>query len=49
VSRDSLQIGFLLAALNDLELVSADIGNAYLQANTKEKIYAVAGPEFGEL
>jgi hypothetical protein len=49
VSRDSIQIGSLLAALNDLELFSADIGNAYLQANTKEKIYAVAGPEFGGL
>ena len=37
VSRDSVRIGFLLAALNDLELVAADIGNAYLQATTKEK------------
>jgi hypothetical protein len=43
VSRDSVQIGFVLATLNDLELVAADIGNAYLQANTKEKIYAIAG------
>jgi hypothetical protein len=49
VSRDSVRIGFLLAALNNLELEAADIGNAYLQATTKEKIYAIAGPEFGEL
>jgi len=49
VSRDSVRIGFLIAALNDLDLVAADIGNAYLQAETKEKIYAIAGPEFGEL
>ncbi len=49
VSRDSVRIGFLLAALNDLELVAADIGNAYLQATTKKKIYAMAGPEFREL
>ena len=35
VSRDSARIGFLLAALNDLELVAADIGNAHLQATTK--------------
>jgi len=49
VSRDSVRIGFLLAALNDLELVAADIGNAYLQATTKEKKIAIAGPEFGEL
>jgi hypothetical protein len=49
VSRDSVRIGFLLAALNNLDLVSIDIGNAYLQANTKEKVYTIAGPEFGEL
>jgi len=49
VSRDSVRIGFLIAALNDLDLVAADIGNAYLQADTKEKIYAIAGPEFGGL
>jgi len=48
VSRDSISIEFLIAALNDLDLAAADIGNAYLQAETKEKIYAIAGPEFGE-
>ena len=26
---------------------AADIGNAYLPAKTKEKVYIVAGPEFG--
>jgi hypothetical protein len=26
----------------------ADIGNAYLNASTEEKVYAIAGPEFGE-
>ena len=25
-----------------------DIGNAYLEAQTLEKVYIVAGPEFGE-
>jgi hypothetical protein len=39
----------LLAALNNLDLVSIDIGNAYLQAKTKERVYTIAGPEFGEL
>ena len=48
VSRDSVRIAFLVAALNDLTLVAADIGNAYLNAPNKEKIYTVAGPEFGE-
>ena len=27
----------------------ADVGNGYLEAKTKEKVYIVAGPEFGEL
>ena len=27
----------------------ADIGNAYLEATTKEKLYMVADPEFEEL
>ena len=31
------------------ELWGADIGNAYLEAFTDEKLYIVAGPEFQEL
>ena len=34
---------------NNLEVWGADIGNAYLEAKTKEKLYIVAGPEFEEL
>jgi hypothetical protein len=33
VLRDSIRIGFLLAGLNDLDLISINIGNAYLQAS----------------
>jgi hypothetical protein len=47
VSRDSVRIAFLLAALNDLEILAADKGNAYLNADTREKVYFVAGDEFG--
>jgi hypothetical protein len=32
VSRESVQIAFLVAALNDLELIMFDVGNAYLNA-----------------
>ena len=39
VSCDSVQITFLVAALNDLDILIADIGNAYLNASTKEKVY----------
>ena len=38
VSRDSVRIAFLVAALNDLDVFSCDIGNAYLNAPCKEWI-----------
>ena len=38
-----------LGKLNHLDLWGADIGNAYLEAFTDEKLYIVAGPEFQEL
>ena len=47
VSRESVRIFFLLAALNDVEVLSADIQNAYLIAGTKEKLWAVADEAFG--
>jgi cyanate permease len=47
VSRDSIRIMFLIAALSDLKTLSADIGNAYLNAPDCEKVYAIAGKEFG--
>jgi hypothetical protein len=37
-----------LAEFNQLELRATDIGNAYLEAFTSEKVYIIAGPEFGE-
>ena len=38
-----------LAELNQLELWCTDVGNAYLEARTDEKIFIVAGNEFGKL
>ena len=46
VSHDSVRIAFLVAALNDLDIMASDIGNAYLNAPCREKIWTVAGPEF---
>ena len=37
VSRDSVCIGFLLAALNDLDVLGADVAGAYLNAPCHEK------------
>ncbi len=47
VSLKSLRLVSFLSALNDLELWGADVGNAYLEAETKEKLFIVAGEEFG--
>ena len=39
VSRESVQIAFLLAALNGMDMLTGDIGNAYLNTPTQEKIF----------
>jgi hypothetical protein len=48
VSRESVRIAFLLAALNDLEIMAADISGAYLNAPCRERVCIRCGPEFGE-
>jgi hypothetical protein len=47
VSRESVRIALTYAALNEIDLMAADIRNAYLQAPTSQKHYIVCGPEFG--
>jgi Reverse transcriptase (RNA-dependent DNA polymerase) len=47
VSRDSIRIALLIAALNDLEILMCDVQGAYLNAKTNEPIYTVCGLEFG--
>lgn len=47
VSRDSVRIAFLVAALNDLDIMAADVQGAYLNALCKEKVFTICGPEFG--
>jgi Reverse transcriptase (RNA-dependent DNA polymerase) len=46
VSLRGIRLVIFLADLNQLELWEADVGNAYLEALTKEKVYIVGGPEF---
>ena len=38
-----------IAELSSLEAWATDISNAYLEAETSEKVFVVAGPEFNEL
>ena len=49
VSLRNLRLVIFLGKLNNLDTWGADIGNAYLEAFTDEKLYIVAGPEFQEL
>ena len=47
VSRDSVRIALTYAALNDIDVLAADIQNAYLQAPSSQKHYIICGKEFG--
>ena len=49
VSLRGLRMLIFLAELNQMETWATDIGNAYLEALTSEKVAIIAGPEFGKL
>jgi hypothetical protein len=49
VSLRSIRLALLAGEVNGLETWVGDIAVAYLEAYTKEQVYFVAGPEFGEL
>ena len=48
VSRDSVQLAFLIAKLNGLDVMACDVGNAYLHAPCREKVWFKGGIETGE-
>jgi len=48
VAMEDVRLVVFLAELNQLELWGADISSAYLLAETKEKVFIVAGKEFGD-
>ena len=43
-----VRLGFMLVEINDLKVCVADICNVFLYSKTWEKMYIIAGPEFGE-
>ena len=49
VSLRGLRLIMFLGELNGQETWSTDIGNAYLEAKTAERVFIIGGPEFGEL
>ena len=46
VSRETVRTALKIAALNDLEVKSGNILNAYVQAPVTEKVWTTLGPEF---
>jgi len=48
VSLRGVRLLAFIGELNGLKTWSTDIGNAYLETYTKEKVYIIAGPEFGD-
>ncbi len=48
VSLRGVRILTFIAEHNDCKVWTTDTGNAYLESTTKEKVYIIAGPEFGE-
>ena len=48
ISLRALRLIVFLSELNNLELWGADVSSAYLEAKTNEKVYFVAGDEFGD-
>ena len=47
VSRDSVRVCLTAASLNGLDVFACDIENAYLNADCREKLWTIAGAEFG--
>ena len=47
VSMDGVRLGFMIARNNELLVCAGDVGNAFLNGFSHEKIYIIAGPEFG--
>ena len=41
--REIVKIEFIVASLNDLEILSCDIGNAYLNSKCRDKLWTEAG------
>ena len=50
VDLETVRLALTVAAKDkDMKVYAADISHAYIQANTTEKVYTRAGPEFREL
>ena len=48
VQTRTIRILETIAMNEDLKFVTGDISNAFVQADTDERVYSIAGPEFGD-
>jgi Reverse transcriptase (RNA-dependent DNA polymerase) len=49
VALESVRVVFVIAAKTGLLLWMGDVSSAYIEATTTEKVFTIAGQEFGEL
>jgi hypothetical protein len=49
VNLETVRLALLTATIFKLKVTAADVGSAYIQAYTNEKVFVIAGPEFGSL
>jgi len=47
VPPEGVRLVMFLADYNGLDIMCGDVGNAFLNGVTREKIWCIAGPEFG--
>ena len=45
---EAVRLGFILARMNGLQVCAGDVGNAFLYGKTQEKVFVIAGEEFGK-
>ena len=48
VSRESVRLAFMIAALNDVDVMSCDLENAYLNTMCRKKIWFEVRTKCGE-
>ena len=47
VSMEAVRLAFTLARMNGSQVCAGDVGNAFSHGKTREKVFVIAGPEFG--
>ena len=46
VSRETVRLCFMIAAMHNLDVLASDVGNAYLNAKPREKCHVISNDEW---